>query len=197
MTGNGLGEAEMMNLLYLLLLGGALLGAFLLASRGRLLRTAAQLAVWGLIFLGAIAVYGLWDDISRQVRPAASILEDGRMVIPRGRDGHYHVTALVNGTPVPMIVDTGASGVVLSREDALRAGLDPDRLAYVNSAQTASGTVAIAEVRLATLQIGDFVDDGLFASVTEGNQGLSLLGMDYLSRLSHIEITGGEMILTR
>ncbi|NDV01619.1 retropepsin-like aspartic protease family protein [Pseudoroseicyclus tamaricis] len=196
MTG-ALGTDEMMRLVYLGLLGAAILGWFIMSNRGRLGRAASQAAVWGLIFLGAIAAYGLWDDIQSEIRPTATVLGDGRMVIPRGRDGHYHVTALVNGSPVPMIVDTGASGVVLSRDDAERAGLEPERLAYVNSAQTASGMVAIAQVRLDQLQIGDFVDDGLFASVTEGDQGLSLLGMDYLSRLSHIEITGGEMILTR
>ncbi|MGZ9809644.1 retropepsin-like aspartic protease family protein [Pseudoroseicyclus sp. H15] len=194
---SGFGGDEAMRLFYLVLLGAAILGWFLVANRGRLGRVASQAAVWGLIFVGAIAAYGLWDDVSRDMRPTATVLGDGRMVIPRGRDGHYHVTADVNGTPVAMIVDTGASGVVLSQSDAEAAGLEPDRLAYVNSAQTASGTVNIATVRLDSLQIGDFVDDGLLASVTEGDNGLSLLGMDYLSRLSHIEITGGEMILTR
>lgn len=193
MSGDDLGRA-----LYLALLLAAVLGGVLINGRARLGHVAAQAAVWGLIFLGAVAVYGLWDDISATLRPGrAEVLQDGRYAIPLGRDGHYHVLARINGTTIEMLVDTGATGIVLTQEDAARIGLAPEDLAFLGRAMTANGSVATAPVRLQSLTIGSFTEENVRADVTGGEMETSLLGMSWLAGMSHVEITGGEMILTR
>ena len=115
--------------------------------------------------------------------------------MPRGPNGHYHLTAIVNGTPLRFVVDTGATDVVLSTSDAERVGIDLDTLVYSGRARTANGEVRIAPVRI-DITLGDTQARGLRASVNEDDLFQSLLGMSYLSRFSRVEIARGELILT-
>ncbi len=182
-------------LFYLVLLLLAVGGWILVEFRGRLglaLRTAAA---WGLIFVGLMAGYGLWSDIRRDL-PMQAIVQDGAVEIPRAADGHYHLTLTINGTPVPFMVDTGASNVVLSRADARRLGIDPEGLAFVGSAKTANGTVRTALVRLPEVTLGPWQDRNVPAYVNDGDMDLSLLGMDYLGQF-RVEIADDRMILRR
>lgn len=185
------------HLAYLVLLGAVVIYAFVQNRQG-MNRTLQQAALWGLIFLGAIAAYGMWGDIRQIVTPQQAVFTDeGRVVVPRSRDGHYHLTLDVNGAPVEFVVDTGATGVVLSRRDADRVGLDPANLIYLGRAMTANGEVRTAPVRLESMALGGIVDLNIPAWVNEGALDTSLLGMDYLQRWDRIEIARGELILTR
>jgi aspartyl protease family protein len=103
----------------------------------------------------------------------------------------------VNGTPVDFVVDTGATDMVLSREDAARIGLDPGDLAYTGIASTANGQVRTARVRLDEVSLGGITDRGVTASVNAGEMSGSLLGMSYLHRFERIEIANGRLILER
>lgn len=191
-------DADMIaRLAFLALLLAALGGWFIMQLRGSPGRTLQHLAVWGLIFVGLIAGYGLWSDIRGQVMPVQAVVSDGRIELPMGRDGHYHATIAVNGVPVRFVVDTGASDIVLSRQDAARAGIDVAGLSFVGQAQTANGTVATAPVRLDSMTLGPFTDTGLRAVVNGGEMDGSLLGMGYLRRFSRLEIADGMLILTR
>ena len=188
------------SLVYLLLLFLLVAGTYLLASRGRMGQVLTQAAIWALIFLGTIAAYGLWPDIRQALLPtqAAVVSPEGRAVaVPRAMNGHYYLTLQINGAPVAFTVDTGASDLVLSREDARRAGIDPDRLAYLGSADTANGTVRTARVSLDTVALEGIVDRDVPAVVTDGDLDSSLLGLTYLHLFSRLEIADGEMILTR
>ncbi|MDE3239975.1 MAG: TIGR02281 family clan AA aspartic protease [Paracoccaceae bacterium] len=184
--------------LYLVLLGAAVVGSLIVQSRGKRNQVFQQLSIWGLIFIGVIAGVGLWSDISKNVLPQqASFGPGGTVSIPQGPDGHYHVTVEVNGQPVRFMVDTGASDIVLTPRDARRAGIDPGQLAYVGTAMTANGTVATARVRLASVRLGPFVTHDVAASVNRVGMSSSLLGMAYLERFGKIEIAGGRMVLSR
>lgn len=186
-------------LLYLGLLGGVIGGYFLLSNRHRLGAMAQQGAIWGLIFVGVVAGYGLWSDIRQDVMPRQAVFTDGaapRIEVPRAADGHYYLTLQIDGTPVNFMVDTGASDVVLSREDARRVGLDPDDLTYLGRAGTANGMVRTARVTLNDVRLGPFQDDRLTAWVSEGEMPGSLLGMAYLDRFGRIEIAGGRLVLS-
>ncbi len=185
-------------LVYLVLLGTAVAGYLVAEGRQGLGKTARQAAVWGFIFLGAIAGFGLWDDIRSTVNPAQMVFGEGaRVEVPRARDGHFYLTLEVNGTPVDFVVDTGASDVVLTREDAARVGLNPEDLRYVGVAMTANGEVPIAPVRLDELRLGEVTDRRVRASVNGGELFQSLLGMSYLGRFERIEIARDRLILTR
>ncbi|WP_122076263.1 TIGR02281 family clan AA aspartic protease [Pseudophaeobacter sp. EL27] len=185
-------------LLYLLLLLCAVGSWVFVQMRQSLSTTLQQLAVWAFIFLGAIAGYGLWEDIRQTVRPQQSVMsEAGRVTVPRSSDGHYYLTLMVNDAQVEFLVDTGASEVVLSTEDARRAGLEPEKLAYLGRANTANGIVRTASVWVDELALGKIRDRNLRVSVNQGEMDQSLLGMTYLQRWSSIEIRDQALVLTR
>jgi aspartyl protease family protein len=188
------------SLVYLLLLLLLVAGSYLLVSRGRLGQVLTQAALWALIFLGLIAAYGLWPDIRSALLPtqAAVVTPQGQAVtVPRAMNGHYYLELQVNGAPVTFTVDTGATDMVLSHDDARRAGIDPKNLAYLGSADTANGTVRTARVTLDEVALEGIVDRNIRAVVTDGELDSSLLGMSYLHLFSRLEIAGGELILTR
>jgi aspartyl protease family protein len=186
------------NLIYLLLLGGVLVGWFVVQNRGNLRRSVQHASVWVLIFFGVIAVIGLWDDISQTIRPTQSVFADsGRIEVPRAPDGHYYLTLGINEVPVRFVVDTGASNMVLTLDAARRVGLNTDDLAYVGRAATANGDVRTAPVTLDSVALGPIVDRNVRAFVNEGEMFESLLGMSYLRRWSRIEIAEGKLVLIR
>ncbi|MCC5983770.1 MAG: TIGR02281 family clan AA aspartic protease [Rhodobacteraceae bacterium] len=191
---------DIARIMYLTILGGALLAYVLLARRADIGQSLRHLMLWGLIFIGVAAGYGLWEDTFAP-RTQAVVSGDGQIAIPRARDGHYYLTLEVNDTAVRFVVDTGATDLVLSQRDAAAAGLDPDTLAYLGQARTANGVVAIARVTLdqVVLAEGDLriEDRRVPAFVNQGELDTSLLGMGYLERFARIEIADGRLILTR
>lgn len=185
------------HLIYLLILGLAILGLFVAQNRQSLGKTVQQALTWALIFIGVIAAIGLWQDIRDDVLPRQSVHDGGRIEVPLAPDGHYYLTLEIEGTPVTFTVDTGASGVVISPDDARRIGLNPESLAYLGEAMTANGIVRTAHVRLKDVRLGEILDPSITAYVNEAEMDGSLLGMDYLNRFDRIEITRGKLVLTR
>ena len=184
---------------YLALLLVALGGAYLASHRQSVGKSLQMALVWGMIFLGCMAVYGLWGDISRDYgRNSLPIIQqDGAIALPRAPDGHYYVTAEVNGAAIDFLVDTGASDIVLSRADAARIGFDLEKLAFLGSARTANGVVPIAYSRLKTIQLGPYLDQGISVAINGGEMEKSLLGMSYLGLFGRIEIAQDQLILRR
>lgn len=188
---------QTMRVVYLSLLGAMILFSYLVSQRGQMGKTLQQASIWALIFVGAIAAAGLWSDISRDVLPRQSVAQGGEITLPRQADGHYYARLQVNGVPVDFVVDTGASQVVLNRQDAARVGLNPDNLRYLGQASTANGVVRTASVILDQVTFGDFTEAGVRAVVNDGPMDGSLLGMSYLGNFSNIQIRAGELVLTR
>jgi aspartyl protease family protein len=81
--------------------------------------------------------------------------------IPRAADGHYYVTLMIDGQPMEFMADTGASGVVLSKADAERLGINLADLVFAGQSQTANGIVRTARVRLADVTLGPFHDESI------------------------------------
>ena len=192
-------DIETGRLIYLIVLMAMVAGWFFMQSRQGWNKTLQQVAVWAMIFTGVAAGYGLWEDINRQGDTPRQAYEasSGSVTLPRARDGHYYLTATINGTPLRFVVDTGATDMVLTRADAEAAGLSPDSLNYLGRASTANGEVRTAYVRLDEVELGGVRDTDVPAVVNEGEMRQSLLGMGYLQRWGRIEITNGELILTR
>ncbi|TMV83227.1 TIGR02281 family clan AA aspartic protease [Thioclava sp. BHET1] len=189
---------QILQALYFVILGAAIGGALMVQGRRNLGRFAQQLVIWILIFVAAIAAYGLWPQISRGVIQQQAVMgPSGSIVIPRGWDGHYHVTLHVDGVAVNCIVDTGATDLVLTLSDARKIGIDTRSLAFTGRAQTANGTVKTASVRLRQVRLGDVSDRDVRAEVNGGQLDQSLLGMSYLQRFGTIQIRGDRMTLTR
>ncbi|WP_423211623.1 retropepsin-like aspartic protease family protein [Paracoccus yeei] len=188
---------ELGRMAYLVLLLVAVGGFLLFELRARPGKTLRLAAAWAMIFLGVIALAGLWGDIRQAVAPQARMLEGGRIEVPMGGDGHFHLTARVNGQPVRFVIDTGATTIALAEDDARRAGIDPDSLAFVGQARTANGMVQTATVMLDSLTIGEIAEYDVPAVILRSDLDLSLMGMSYLSRFARVSIEGNRLILER
>ncbi|MGL4235235.1 retropepsin-like aspartic protease family protein [Tabrizicola sp.] len=178
---------------YLAIILVALGGWVLVEFRQRMGQALRMALAWGLIFLGMMAGYGLWTDIRQDIMPV-QIQAGGAIEVPRAEDGHYYLTLRINETDVPFMVDTGASGLVLSLDDASALGIDPESLMFTGEASTANGIVRTAQVTLPVIELGPFRNEGFRAYVTEGEMDGSLLGMDYLDQF-HMEFVGNRMVL--
>lgn len=191
-------DMDIAQLMFLSLLGGALVWGLVRNREFGLKKLLTGATSWAVIFAVVIIAAGLWEDIRRHDLPRQSVIaSEGRIVVPRSRDGHYYLTLRINDTPVRFVVDTGASDIVLSHSDAERVGLDLADLAYVGRARTANGEVRTAPVRLDTIEAGSIADRNVPAWVNSGDMDDSLLGMSYLQRWDSIEIRRGELVLTR
>lgn len=110
--------------------------------------------------------------------------------------GHFTVHPAVDGKRVRMVVDTGASVVALSEEDAAMVGVKVSQRDFSRSIATANGVVAVAPVRLKEVRIGEIaVRDVEAVVVPRGKLGVSLLGMTFLKRLKGFEMSNGRLTL--
>jgi aspartyl protease family protein len=115
-------------------------------------------------------------------------------VIDRGDNGHFTTVAEVNGEPIRFVVDTGATTVALTQDDARRAGVAFDTSQFAVIGKGASGDVRGQEVTLRDVELeGKRVDD-VRAVVLDG-LGVSLLGQNYLRHLDTVSISGDRMTL--
>ncbi len=184
-------------LAYLGILGIALIGGILARYHGRMTTALRDAALWMLIILGFVTLYGFKDTLTGALFPSVAVMSGEDIVLRRGPDGHFRARLEVNGVPVEFVVDTGATGIVLTRADARRIGLDPDRLRYTETARTANGLVRGAPVTLDEVRFGDIVDRNVRATVNGGDLFASLLGMSYLDRFRRITAEGDRLRLTR
>lgn len=189
---------DKMRLLYLgIILSFCALGARKIPLNQTLLYSAA----WIFIFFALVAGYSYKDKLlnSRIVAELlpnrAHINKDRTLAIRASANGHFYVEAKVNGVSVNFMIDTGASDVALSKEDAQRIGINPNTLSYTKIYQTANGATRGAPIKLKRLQIGDFILDNFPASVNEGELGDSLLGMRALKELGGFNVQGDQMII--
>lgn len=121
--------------------------------------------------------------------PTSVVKRPGAYQVVRSSDGHYWAEAMIDGRAVRLLVDTGASVVALTREDALRLGLDLKPQDFTSTVNTASGPGRAARITLASIAIGEARVDRVEAMVVEQGLTQSLLGMSYLGRLSGFEAT--------
>ncbi|MFT6536313.1 MAG: aspartyl protease family protein [Loktanella salsilacus] len=188
---------QIIQISYLTLMGGAIAASYFVSQRGQMGKVAQQASIWGLIFVGVIAAAGLWGDIRGSVAPQQSITAGGAITLPRQSDGHFYARLDVNGQPITFMVDTGATQVVLTQDDAQQAGIDTDALRYLGQASTANGVVRTAQVTLGQVTLSDVTLADVPAVVNEGQMDGSLLGMTYLRNFSNIQIKDDALILTR
>jgi aspartyl protease family protein len=187
---------------------GAMLAAGLMRSGMRFQDTARQAAVWAAILLGIVASYQyrfeLQDFASRLTaglvpsRPQTAMGAAGtiEVTVLKSNNGHFEADGSVNGKGVSFLVDTGASSVVLSYQDAKNAGLDMGALSFTSPISTANGDAFAANVRLVEIGIGEITRRNVRAMVAEdGKLNQSLLGMTFLSSLSGYTVRQDQLIL--
>ena len=188
---------------------GVVLGSALLGSGIPLGHFLRSMAIWIIIILALVAGYQYryeLQDVGHRITagliPGSPISNrDGNGVITvtlaKADNGHFEVRGEVNGATVPFMVDTGASSIVLSSEDARRAGLDPDELSYKTPIMTANGSTTAANVTLDSVKIGAIERRNIRAMVAQdGRMAGSLLGMNFLNTLSGFSVRGDRLILS-
>lgn len=200
-----LGRADWAQLVKLSAILLVVSSGFLFLRRVPLRETLRNAAIWAAIALVLLIGYSYREDFAQvgarltgELLPSqARQVGEGAVEVRAGRDGHFTVTAEVNGQPVDFLVDTGASDIVLSPQDARRLGYDPARLSFTRQYQTANGVGRGAPVRLEYVAVGPLVFNDLPASVNEAPMGQSLLGMTFLRRLDSYEVQRDRLILRR
>jgi aspartyl protease family protein len=111
-------------------------------------------------------------------------------------NGHFTANVEVNGEAVSMIVDTGASSIVLRPEDARAAGIDVDEMTFQVPVLTANGRTMAARVWLDDVSVGPLDRTRVEALIAQpGALSQSLLGMSFLSRLRSYEFSGDYLTL--
>jgi aspartyl protease family protein len=189
----------------LVFVGGGMLGSY----RGRVGALTRDAVTWLALGLGLVTLYAYRDELMPiAARVAGELLPGSAMTVEQSAgglaevrirkrlDGHFTATTKVNGKKIPMIVDTGASSIVLTPEDAKKAGIDVGKLTYRVPVLTANGRTVAARVRLEKVAIGPLDRKNVDALVAQpGALTQSLLGMSFLSRLRSYEFSGDFLTL--
>lgn len=185
----------------LLLVGGGFYSVFY----GRFQEKLKSIGIWlGIVGLLAIG-YNYRGDVLRVVDRMFSVVTPdpditasiGKSVrVDRSDTGDFNVRVQVNNANIPMLIDTGASSVVLTVDAARAAGLPVDLLKYDVTIETARGRSFAAAVVIDQLKIGTIVERRVPALIVrQGDLRMSLLGMSFLQRLESFELRGRQMVL--
>jgi aspartyl protease family protein len=152
-----------------------------------------------LLVLGYTYRYELRDVGQRllaELAPGYAASRGRTVEIARGQSGSFPVTTQVNGARVAMLLDTGASAVVLTQDDARAAGLPLEVLNYSVNVDTANGRTRAAPVTLDRIAVGAITERSVPALIAQpGQLRTSLLGMTFLNRLQGWDVRGDKLVL--
>jgi aspartyl protease family protein len=171
--------------------------------RGRFSQAIKSILIWLAIMLALAVGYTyrfelreVADRVMAEFVPGHAATRGRTVEIARGQGGNFAVTTQVNGARLSMILDTGASSVVLTHEAAKAAGLPLEVLSYSVAVDTANGRTRAAPVTLQTIGIGGIVERDVAALIAQpGQLRQSLLGMSFLNRLEGWEVRGDRLVL--
>jgi aspartyl protease family protein len=151
---------------------------------------------------GAVVAYGDPERIARAGDTVSALLKTRArppvraVQIARGQAGEFALQAKINGVTAPMVIDTGATSVVLTYETAKAAGLPLELLEYDVDVETAGGHTKAARLTLDRLAIGKLVERSVPALVVpHGQMKTNLLGMSFLDRLESWEVRADRLML--
>ena len=181
-----------------------LVGALVLSLfRERISHTLESALIWVVLALLIVVAYtyrfelrDVGDRVMAELMPSRAAGQGRSVEIARGRAGDFGVTTQVNGARIPMVLDTGASAVVLSYEAARAAGLPLEMLNYSLQVDTANGRTRAASVTLDRLAIVSVTERSVQALIAQpGQLKTSLLGMSFLNRLESWEVRGDKLVM--
>lgn len=138
----------------------------------------------------------VYERVVAEIVPGYAATQGRIVEIARGRAGEFNIITQVNGGRIPMVLDTGATAVVLTQEAAKAAGLPLEVLSYNVNVDTANGRTQAASVTLDRLAVGGLVERSVPALIARpGQLRTSLLGMTFLNRLESWEVRGDKLIM--
>jgi aspartyl protease family protein len=177
--------------------------AVIVMFRNQLSKALAAALLWAAIGLGLLIGYtyrsdlrAIADRVMAEVVPGRTAQKGHVVEIARGRAGEFSVRVQVNGARVSMVLDSGASSVVLTQEAAKAVGLPLEVLQYTTNVETANGRTRAAPVTLDRITIGNIVERSVPALIAQpGALRTNLLGMSFLNRLESWEVRGDKLLL--
>ena len=180
-----------------------LAAAVLTMFRERFTQAIVYAVLWVIVALVLVIGYSYrYDlgDVAERVMAElvpGHVISHGRSVeVARSGGGDFAIAAQINGARAHMVLDTGASSVVLTQDDAKAAGLPIDLLDYTVSIDTANGRTRAAPVTLDRLAVGGLEERSVEALVVQpGQLHTSLLGMSFLNRLQSWQVVGDRLVL--
>ena len=184
---------------WLVVITGVLIALF----RDRLTKALEAAVLWIVIALLLMLGYtyrfqlhDIADQVMAELIPGR-IADSGRTVaLARAQSSDFQITTDINGHSIPMILDTGASSVVLTNEAAKAVGLPVEVIKYTVNIATANGHTKAAEVTLDRVAVGSIVERAVPALIAQpGQLKTSLLGMSFLNRLQSWEVRGDKLVL--
>lgn len=197
-------EGAQMSLAYYGLWAALGAGAIAMALRRPWRQTFKYAAVWSLLALILVGIYSFRDEarviayrVAGEFVPGLAFDSGkGEVTLRKAQDGHFYAAASINGQKTRLMIDTGASTVVLSAKTAGDVGIAVDKLSYVVPVSTANGRTMTARTTLDSIQIGQIRVNRVSALVARpGDLDVSLLGMSFLGRLEGFEVAGGRMVM--
>ena len=170
---------------------------------------------WGVVALAGVFVMTHYDEVKAftastlgfefpaQTAAAETKATDGSAATPggtvelkAGSNGHFLAEAEINGREISVMVDTGATLVALTYEDAERAGIYLKSTDFTHAVSTANGIARVAPVTIGRISIGDITVRNVEAAVCErGKLTTTLLGMSFLSKLDRVDMQSGVLVL--
>ena len=191
-----------MRLTYMVLLLALVGGSAVLHWRQRPRRALRHALAWAAIALVLLVGYSyrhaalrLGERLIGEIMPQRGTVVGDAVSFRAVANGHFLVEAEVNGVALRLLVDTGASDVILRPADARRLGFDVATLDYSRRYRTANGIVFGAPVRLGQVRVGQIVLDDVRASVNGAEMARSLLGMSFLGRLGGYSVSDDTLTL--
>ena len=185
-----------------------MMSAAVWASRHTVSQSIRNLLIWFVIIMALATAYIYRRDAEQVgnrlfagLMPGHAVVvttsEGGQEVILHKRsNGHFEAKVMINGQPIDMLIDTGASTIALSQEDAERVGIIPENLTYSQTVLTANARARAAPVELGSVAIGPIKRRDVQASVAEaGRLDQSLLGMSFLETLGSMQMQTDELRL--
>lgn len=170
---------------------------------GGFMRVCGNVALFVVLGVGVVQVARLNPSFGTSLdAPLASLGLPQQVVagtetrVPMAQDGHFWITAKVNGTRQRFMVDTGATVSAVASDAAAEAGLEPDAMHLPVTVRTANGSTQAQVARVDELRFGSVVARDLQVVITENSGGLNLLGMNFLNRLKGWRVEDGTLILT-
>lgn len=157
----------------------------------------AAMICFGLGYGSRDQLADLYDRVRGNIYPSVALTTaQGEAQLRRHWDGHYRAEAKVNGVNLLMLVDTGASMVLIPFEEAHKLGINRDRLEFSLPVTTANGQSHVARVRLSSIKIGPIAVFDVEAAVARpGMLKTGLLGMSFLDRLDETSFRHGRLTL--
>ena len=186
-------------ILALVFVGGLVLALF----RERFSHALEAALIW--VVVAALLVVGytfrfelrdVGDQVLSELVPGRAAARGRAVQLARGETGDFQIATEVNGKRVPMVLDTGATAVVLTHDAAKAAGLPLEMIKYTVNIDTANGRTHAAAVTLDRIAIGGILEKSVPALIAQpGQLKTSLLGMSFLNRLQSWEVRGDRLLL--